>query len=215
MGTLTNDKGEFQLPLGQQKLPLYLVVSYIGYDSARVLVQALKPIRIPLGEKEILQQTVEIVEIRVSQKQQESPLTVETMDAMAVRQSPSPDFYENLANLKGVDITTASLGFKIINTRGFNSTRPVRTLQIIDGMDNQAPGLNFSLGNFVGAPEADIQSVELVVGANSALYGPNAFNGVIVMTLKDPFLQPGTSVLFKVGEPFAHRDGLSVCVYSG
>jgi iron complex outermembrane receptor protein len=75
----------------------------------------------------------------------------------------------------------------------------VRTLQIIDGMDNQATGLNFSLGNFVGAPEADIQSVELIVGANSALYGPNAFNGVIVMTLKDPFLQPGTSVLFKVG----------------
>ena len=215
IGTLSNDKGEFQLPLGQQKLPLYLVVTYIGYDTARVLVQALKPLRIPLGEKEVIQQTVEIVDIRVSQKQQESPLTIETMDALAVRQSPSPDFYENLANLKGVDITTASLGFKIINTRGFNSTRPVRTLQIVDGMDNQAPGLNFSLGNFVGAPEADIQSVVLVVGANSALYGPNAFNGVIVMTLKDPFLQPGTSVLFKVGEPFAHRDGLSVCVYSG
>ncbi len=199
IGTLTNERGEFQLPLGQQKLPLYLVVSYVGYDTARVLVQALKPLRIPLGEKEIIQQTVEIVEIRVSQKQQESPLTIETMDALAVRQSPSPDFYENLANLKGVDITTASLSFKIINTRGFNSTRPVRTLQMVDGMDNQAPGLNFSLGNFVGASEADIQSVELVVGANSALYGPNAFNGVIVMNLKDPFLQPGTSVLFKVG----------------
>ncbi len=199
IGTLSNDKGEFQLPLGQQKLPLYVVVSYIGYDSAKVLVQALKPLRIPLGEKEVLQQTVEIVEVRISQKQQESPLTVETMDALAVRQSPSPDFYENLANLKGVDITTASLGFKIINTRGFNSTRPVRTLQIVDGMDNQAPGLNFSLGNFVGAAEADIQSVELIVGANSALYGPNAFNGVIVMNLKDPFLQPGTSVVFKIG----------------
>ncbi len=117
IGTLSNDKGEFQLPLGQQKLPLYLVVTYIGYDTARVLVQALKPLRIPLGEKEVIQQTVEIVDIRVSQKQQESPLTIETMDALAVRQSPSPDFYENLANLKGVDITTASLGFKIINTR--------------------------------------------------------------------------------------------------
>ena len=47
----SNEKGEFQLPLGQQKLPLYLVVTYIGYDTARVLVQALKPLRIPLGEK--------------------------------------------------------------------------------------------------------------------------------------------------------------------
>lgn len=197
-GTLTDEKGTFSLPL-KEKLPLTLIVTYVGYDTTKVLVSALKPLRIALGEKEVLQQTVEIVDIRISQKQQESPLTIETMDAIAVRESPSPDFYENLANLKGVDITTASLGFKIINTRGFNSTRPVRTLQIVDGMDNQAPGLNFSLGNFVGASELDIQSVELVVGAQSALYGPNAFNGVILMNLKDPFLHPGTSVSFKVG----------------
>lgn len=198
IGTLTDDKGAFSLPL-KERLPVFLIVTYVGYDTARVLVSTFKPLRIALGEKEVLQQAVEIVEIRISQKQQESPLTIETMDAMAVRESPSPDFYENLANLKGVDITTASLGFKIINTRGFNSTRPVRTLQIVDGMDNQAPGLNFSLGNFVGASELDIQSVELIVGAQSALYGPNAFNGVILMHLKDPFLHPGTSVSFKVG----------------
>ncbi|MCX8112855.1 MAG: TonB-dependent receptor [Bacteroidia bacterium] len=198
VGTLTDEKGAFSLPL-KAKLPVFLIVTYIGYDTAKVPVSSFKPLRIALGEKEVLQQTVEIVDIRISQKQQESPLTIETMDAIAVRESPSPDFYENLANLKGVDITTASLGFKIINTRGFNSTRPVRTLQIIDGMDNQAPGLNFSLGNFVGASELDIQSVELVVGAQSALYGPNAFNGVILMHLKDPFLHQGTSVSFKVG----------------
>ncbi len=197
-GTLTDEKGNFSLPL-RERLPVTLIVTYVGYDTAKVLVSAFKPLRILLGEKEVLQQAVEIVDIRISQKQQESPLTIETMDALAVRESASPDFYENLANLKGVDITTASLGFKIINTRGFNSTRPVRTLQIVDGMDNQAPGLNFSLGNFVGASELDIQSVELVVGAQSALYGPNAFNGVILMHLKDPFLHPGTSVSFKVG----------------
>ncbi len=198
VGTLTDEKGNFSLLL-KERLPVTLLVTYVGYDTAKVLVSAFKPLRILLGEKEVFQQAVEIVDIRISQKQQESPLTIETMDALAVRESASPDFYENLANLKGVDITTASLGFKIINTRGFNSTRPVRTLQIVDGMDNQAPGLNFSLGNFVGASELDIQSVELVVGAQSALYGPNAFNGVIVMHLKDPFLHPGTSVSFKVG----------------
>ncbi|MCX7652245.1 MAG: TonB-dependent receptor [Bacteroidia bacterium] len=197
-GTLTDEKGAFALPL-KEKLPVFLIVSYVGYDTAKVPVSSFKPVRIALGEKEVLQQTVEIVDIRISQKQQESPLTIETMDAIAVRESASPDFYENLANLKGVDITTASLGFKIINTRGFNSTRPVRTLQIVDGMDNQAPGLNFSLGNFVGASELDIQSVELVVGAQSALYGPNAFNGVILMNLKDPFLHTGTSANFKIG----------------
>ena len=98
------------------------------------------------------------------------------------------------------DITSASLGFKIINTRGFNSTSPVRSLQIIDGVDNQSPGLNFSLGNFLGTTELDTKGVEIVVGANSALYGPNAFNGVIDMSTKDPFMFPGTNYQVKMGE---------------
>jgi len=70
------------------------------------------------------------------------------MDAIAIKTTPAANFYEGLAHLKGVDITSASIGFKIINTRGFNSTSPVRSLQLIDGVDNQSPGLNFSLGNF-------------------------------------------------------------------
>jgi hypothetical protein len=122
------------------------------------------------------------------------------MDAIAIKQTPAANFYEGLAHLKGVDITSASIGFKIINTRGFNSTSPVRSLQLIDGVDNQSPGLNFSLGNFLGASELDIQKVDLVVGASSAYYGPNAFNGVINMQTKNPFLYPGLSAQVKVGE---------------
>ena len=91
------------------------------------------------------------------------------------------------------------MGFKIINTRGFNSTSPVRSLQIIDGVDNQSPGLNFSLGNFLGKTELDTKGVEIIVGANSALYGPYAFNGVISMSTKDPFMFPGTSYQIKMG----------------
>ena len=105
-----------------------------------------------------------------------------------------------MGNLKGVDLTTASLGFTIINTRGFNSTSPVRSLQIIDGVDNQAPGLNFSLGNFLGASDLDVQKVDLIVGASSAFYGPNAFNGVISMRTKDPFVLKGLSVSLKGAE---------------
>ena len=99
-------------------------------------------------------------------------MTVESMDLIAIREAPSGDFYESLGNLKGVDMTTASMGFKVINTRGFNSTSPVRSLQLIDGVDNQSPGLNFSLGNFLGASDLDVMRVDLIVGASSAYYGP-------------------------------------------
>jgi outer membrane receptor protein involved in Fe transport len=122
------------------------------------------------------------------------------MDATAIKQTPAANFYEGLAHLKGVDLTSASIGFKIINTRGFNSTSPVRSLQLIDGVDNQSPGLNFSLGNFLGASELDVQKVDLIVGASSAYYGPNAFNGAINMQTKSPFLYKGLSASIKVGE---------------
>lgn len=137
---------------------------------------------------------------RLKEKLRESPVTVESLNAKAIKETPASDFYEGLGHLRGVDVTAASLGFRIVNTRGFNSTSPVRSLQLIDGVDNQAPGLNFSLGNFLGANELDVANTEIVVGASSAYYGPNAFNGVINMTTKDPWKHQGLTAQIKVGE---------------
>lgn len=143
---------------------------------------------------------VRIKQNRLKEKLKESALTVESMTAQSIKETPASDFYEALGHLKGVDVTSASLGFRIVNTRGFNSTSPVRTLQVIDGVDNQSPGLNFSLGNFLGASELDVAGQEIVVGASSSYYGPGAFNGVISMTTKDPWKTPGFSYKFKMGE---------------
>ena len=143
---------------------------------------------------------VTIKQNRLKEKLKESPLTVESMGAQSIRETPASDFYEALGHLKGVDVTSASLGFRIVNTRGFNSTSPVRTLQVIDGVDNQSPGLNFSLGNFLGDSELDVVNQEIVVGASSAYYGPGAFNGVISMTTKDPFKYQGLQVKQKIAE---------------
>jgi len=100
---------------------------------------------------------------------------------------------------KGVDINTNSLTFKAINTRGFASFANNRFMQLVDGMDNSAPALNFPLGNLLGMSETDIQSVELLPGAASALYGANAFNGILFMTSKSPFDHTGISASLKQG----------------
>ncbi|HNQ13308.1 MAG TPA: TonB-dependent receptor [Bacteroidia bacterium] len=200
VGTTTDLDGKFSLDV-KQALPVTLVFSYIGYVSKEVAVSNTNtPLKIKLGSDEILLKDVEISDTRLTEKQRESPLTVEAMDIIAIKETPAANFYEGLGQLKGVDVTSASLGFKVINTRGFNSTSPVRSLQIIDGVDNQSPGLNFSLGNFLGASELDVLKVDLIVGASSAFYGPNAFNGVISMNTKSPFIKPGLSVMAKAGE---------------
>ncbi len=200
IGTATDFDGNFVLKT-TESLPFTLVVTYIGYQQLEVKITNIdKPITIKIDANTTQLKEAEIRDSRVSEKQKQSPVTVETMDAVAIKQTPAASFYEGLSHLKGVDLTSASIGFKVINTRGFNSTSPVRSLQLIDGVDNQSPGLNFSLGNFLGASELDVQKVDLIVGASGAYYGPNAFNGVINMQTKSPFAFPGLSASVKVGE---------------
>ena len=199
LGSFTEWDGSFILKTDFD-YPIILEVSYIGYTTIETTVNDESGVVVKMGSDSEIIETVEIKGRRIDEKRKESPLTVESLDLVAIKETPAANFYDGLGALKDVDLTAASLGFKVINMRGFNSTSPVRSLQIIDGVDNQSPGLNFSLGNFLGASELDVNKVDLVIGASSAYYGPNAFNGVINMTTKDPFFHKGLSAQAKVGE---------------
>lgn len=197
-GTTTDFDGAFILQV--DALPVTLDIALLGYLSQQVVAGKAELLNVKLSPNEQLIGEVTVQGDRILEKQKQNPLTVETMDAIAVKESASGSFYESLGTLKGVDMTSASLGFRIINTRGFNSTSPVRTLQLIDGVDNQSPGLNFSLGNFLGACDLDVKRVEIVQGASSAFYGPGAFNGVVNMETKDPWTYQGATVQLRLGE---------------
>ena len=199
-GAFTDEKGAFTISI-QGELPIVLISSFLGYSNVETIVSSgSEPIVIRLKTDKTL--NLEEVNVRsfATDKEKESALSIETMSLAEIQETPSTDFYEGLSHMKGVDLTSASLGFKVVNTRGFNSTSPVRTLQIIDGVDNASPGLNFALGNFLGASELDLMKVEVVSGASSAFYGPNAFNGVISMYTKSPFKFQGFSASVKGGE---------------
>ena len=199
VGVTTDFDGRFLMNVAS--IPAEFQVSFIGYAGQMFTVYNVEDIlTVRLVTDQVLIEAAEVVGDRISVKQKQSPLTVESMDVIAIKEAPSGSFYEGLGSLKGVDVTSASLGFKIINTRGFNSTSPVRSLQLIDGVDNQSPGLNFSLGNFLGASDLDVKGVEIVAGASSAFYGPGAFNGVVSMETKSPYQFPGVSASIKVGE---------------
>ncbi|MFZ6051776.1 carboxypeptidase-like regulatory domain-containing protein [Halocola ammonii] len=198
-GVSTDFDGKFSLQV--ESLPAVISISFIGYKQKEITVQEYrKDLVVKLVPDQVIMEAAEVVGERISERQKQAPLTVESLDVIAIKEAPSGNFYESLGNLKGVDITSASLAFKVINTRGFNSTSPVRSLQLIDGVDNQSPGLNFSLGNFLGASDLDLMRVDIIAGASSAFYGPGAFNGVINMTTKDPFQFPGFAFQMKMGE---------------
>lgn len=199
-GAYSDENGKFSLKTNKP-FPVSLFVSYIGFDTLTYIVSGPEQkVKIALERGALMLDEVNIFTSAYVERQKQSPLSIESISINGIKETPSANFYDALGSLKGVDLTSASIGFKVINTRGFNSSAPVRSLQIIDGVDNQAPGLNFSLGNFLGASELDVEKVDLIVGASSAFYGPNAFNGVISMGTKNPFQHKGLSVMARVGE---------------
>jgi len=199
-GGITNGAGKFIIK-SPVSAPFTLQITYVGFDSLNYEVTSTaKEIKLEMVESQFYTDEVVVTASIISEKQKEEPLTIESLSINAIKETPSVNFYTALGSLKGVDLTSASMGFKIINTRGFNSTRPVRSLQVIDGIDNQAPGLNFAIGNFAGSSELDVEKVEVIAGASTALFGPGAFNGVISMKTKSPFIHKGLMVMLKFGE---------------
>lgn len=187
-GAVTDIEGNFEIK-ADVKLPVTLEVTYVGY--ATQIIEATsenQQISIALNAEEVrASNDVVITASRLSERIQTSPSSIQKLNTKQIQNVASGNFYQSLGNLKDVDITTSSMGFQVFNTRGFNTTAPVRVVQFIDGMDNQAPGLNFPVGNLVGANDLDLESVEIISGASSALYGANAFQGVVSMQTKNPF----------------------------
>ena len=196
-GTFTDDKGNFRLTV--KKLPVTLLISSVGYELQEVTVTNTNKVEVEFKPTNILGQEVVVAANRVPQKILESPVSIERISAANIRNSPVSNYYDVVATLKGVDITTSSLTFKTPTTRGFNSSGNTRFNQLVDGMDNQAPGLNFSVGAIIGLSELDVDNIELISGASSALYGPGGMNGTLLMTSKNPFKYQGLSILIKEG----------------
>ncbi len=198
-GTVSDLDGKFEITTDVAP-PFTLVFSYTGYANMEIEVAGSRnDLRVEMETQSILTSEVVISASRVEERILESPVTIEKMDAIAIRQTAAPDFYDGISNLKGVQTTQGSMTLTSINTRGFGAVANERFVQLIDWMDNAAPLLNFPTGNIVGISELDVANVELVPGAASALYGPNAFNGILLMNSKNPFDYQGLSVQAKVG----------------
>jgi outer membrane receptor protein involved in Fe transport len=199
MGTTADFDGNFSLKIAQNP-PFTLEVSLIGYSSSKVeITKNDQVVNVELEESATALDEVVVSASRTPERILESPVTIERMDVREIKNTSSPTFYDGLENLKGVDVNTNSLTFKSVNTRGFATFANTRFMQLVDGMDNSSPALNFNLGNLLGMSELDVNTVELLPGASSALYGANAFNGILFMTSKNPFDSEGVSLYGKSG----------------
>ncbi len=199
IGTITDSDGKFIIRISKQ-LPFSIEISSLGFITQTLEVTSTKTsFDVKLLEEENKLNEIVVSASRTPERILESPVTVERMGIQDVRNTTSPTFYDGLENLKEVHFNTSSLSFKSINTRGFATVANTRFMQLVDGMDNSSPALNFVLGNLIGLSELDVASVELLPGASSALYGANAFNGILFMNSRSPFTSQGLSAYIKRG----------------
>jgi len=211
-GTFTDDNGYFKFTTSQQP-PFKLIISSVGFSAREVEFNG-KEIAATVEPSYTLGNEVVVAASRVPERILESPVSIERVTTSAIRNAIAPSYYDLIGTLKGVDVTTSSLTFKSITTRGFSGSGNLRLNQIVDGMDNQAPGLNFSVGSVIGLTELDVENMELLSGASSALYGPGGMNGTLLINSKDPFKYQGLSFQVKEGVKDVDQSQRSTSAYS-
>lgn len=205
-GTISSDQGAFTLRT-KQKPPFTLLFTSIGFAPQEVEIKSIdSKIQVALATQTVLGNEVVVSASRVPENILKSPVAIEKLDIRSIKETPAPSFYDALENVKGVQMTTSSLTFKVPNTRGFNIPNNFRFMQLVDGVDMQAATLGVPLGNAIGPTELDIQSVEITPGAASALYGMNAINGMANLITKSPFTHQGLSLYQKTA--VNHIDGV-------
>ena len=199
-GTVTQADGRFSLRT-TESVPLTISVSFIGYRRQDVVAKGsnFRSLDVKLVEEAIVADEVVVSASRVPEDIQKAAVTVEKLGTRQFANSPAASPFDALQNVKGVDLLTQSLTFKSVNLRGFGANNNNRFLQLTDGMDNRSPGLGFGFGNVAGISDLDVESIELIPGASSALYGPDALQGLMLTTSKNPFTYKGLSAQVKVG----------------
>ncbi len=199
-GTITQADGRFSIQT-DASLPLTISVSFIGYRRQDIVVRGanFRNLNAKLVEEAILTDEVVVSASRVAEDIRKAPVTVEKLGTRQFANSPAASPFDALQNVKGVDLLTQSLTFKSVNVRGFGANNNNRFVQLTDGMDNRSPGLGFGFGSVAGISDLDIESIELIPGASSALYGPDALQGLMLTTSKNPFTYQGLSAQVKVG----------------
>lgn len=201
VATVTDFDGSFTIK-SKGNYPITVQAEMMGFASQTISVASKEQQVVFALSEEATTSLNEIVvsASRAPERVIESPVTIERMGLKEVKNTTAATFYDGLENLKDVHFNTSSFNFKSVNTRGFASVANTRFMQLVDGMDNSSPALNFVLGNLIGLSDIDVANVEILPGASSALYGANAFNGIMFMNSRSPFVKEGISAYAKFGQ---------------
>lgn len=216
IGTTTDVDGRFSLQVPFEEAPRVLIFSFVGFETTtREVSEPTANLIVTMQVGVFKADEVIISASRTDERVLETPVTVEKVSALQLEQAPVTELFASLQAFKGVDVSRSSFLISSLSTRGFNSAKSERLIQMVDYVDYVSPSLSIYPGNIGGPPKVDLESIDIIHGANSALYGANAFNGVVLLNTKDAFQHQGLTLdarggsrsLYDVSGRYAQRVG--------
>ncbi|MTI38403.1 TonB-dependent receptor [Fulvivirga lutimaris] len=202
-GTTSDTDGNFTLsPIDNGTYTL--LISYIGYEEIEKSVTISGAI-VDIGTITLnpsllfLSNQIVVSGSRRAEKLTETPATIQVISSKQIEELPSFNPGELLSRVKGVEYVRSGVAATGVNIRGFNSNFNAKNLQINDGRYATliATGLPFGpLGTII---KEDVDRIEVILGPNAALYGPNAHNGLVNTITKDPRSSEGTTFALGAG----------------
>ncbi len=200
-GAVTDESGAYELSLDPGTYTLGF--KYLGYVeiTRKVTVESgsTTTLDIRLEPQGITGQEVVVSGSKRPEKLTESPATIETIYARELEEFASPNAGELLARQKGIDFFRAGVVGTGINIRGFNSNFNAKNLQVTDGRYSTLVATGLPFGPLNTVIKEDIERVEVILGPNSTMYGPNAHNGLVNTITKDPRTSEGTTLATTIG----------------
>lgn len=198
-GTYTLENGNFELATDDE-FPLELTFTYIGYNPVQLVLSDMptEELLIEMSSADNPLRDVVVGASRYEERIIEAPVSIYKLSSTQLKSQGGADYYEAVSSMRGIQAQTSSLFLQSYNVRGFSDPGNFRFKQQIDGYDMTNP-IGLAISNTIGVSDLDIASAELVHGASSALYGSDAFNGVLRFSSKNPFDFPGVSAQVKFG----------------
>ncbi|RPI71257.1 MAG: hypothetical protein EHM47_10635, partial [Ignavibacteriales bacterium] len=205
IGTASDEQGNYNI---DYIIPgtYTIIVSAVGYQTQNQVINIIENNN-TVKNISLSHEVVEFGEVLVygaSLKREritEAPSSITVIDAEEIkRNSGHSQIARLLENSPGVDIAQSSLFDFNINVRGFNSSLNRRLLILLDGRDLGTAFLGATEWNALTTPIDDLGRIELVRGPGSALYGANAYNGVVNIISIPPRQNTGTRISLGGGE---------------
>ncbi|MDP6921886.1 MAG: TonB-dependent receptor [Lutibacter sp.] len=193
-GTSTDFDGTFELSTNTER-PFSLEISFTGYQSEAVSVSSSNAtVNVSLKAGTSLDEVV-ISASRRPEKVQNAPASVSILTAKNIENSAvAIDPIRHLVNVPGVHVQQQSANTLNIEMRAGSGVFGTSTFPILDYRYMVTPSAGVFLSHQTGMSNIDIDKIEVVRGAASALYGPGVTSGVVHFMSKSPIDHPGTTV---------------------